>query len=459
MKFKEKLEKYFHELIDEFELENNFNKAVNKRFNFIIREVFIPDKNINFDRYSKDRGYSSKSYKYFDTSIFNELLVFYIKDSIYFEKIYTILKDNYASPFKIKKTINDDINSMPSITRNYISGFLSRYYYLKINEQKTDNNAFSQTFKELMNFITADTFTFKTLINLKGITGIIKELKISDNISIKKADNDIVKLFALQYNDITSNHIEIFENDYYLEIKHELDKNKFYKINSIENTIMKEVYESIIVSSFGNIELGNTIREGNSWVLILNKKTSFPQVIIDKYNYTNNKFIFSISSTIGKSIIKNYKIIKNIDTDTLHHNIKSSFSRLKKAKTKFEIEDRIIELAIALEFLINTNSYEVSLQLKLKILSLCDDYDKDELFNLTTEFYKLRGDVMHGNKPIKLIAKNINTIEKIEIVIGRILVKFIIYSQEYSYKNINKAITQSLYKKETINEILKTYKN
>jgi HAMP domain-containing protein len=231
------LKSYFNELLNEFNSENNFSKSIEKRLSLILRESFIPNPSPNFNRYKEGLNYSSTSRKYLDTDSFSVSIIEELKKLNRFNDIFNFIIENNYSPFTTK-TIEQDLNSFPSVTRNIISGFITRVYELMINEFKDLNSAFNQTFDELERFLSNDYVTVFTLINLYGPTGSINEIELCENVKIKKADYKIVSQFSLLYNDINLHHTEIFENDYYIEIKHNFLKKDYLTILNNERELI-----------------------------------------------------------------------------------------------------------------------------------------------------------------------------------------------------------------------------
>jgi hypothetical protein len=169
-----------------------------------------------------------------------------------------------------------------------------------------------------------------------------------------------------------------------------------------------------------------------------------------------NKFIYEITEKSKNSIIEKSKKLSEVDFEKLDDSIKASLKRLKKSKSTFDIEDKIIELTLSIEYLINTQNFEVTLQLCLKIIKLYADSNQDEkLYKTLSDFYSLRSKVVHGNKT-KIIAdeKTIELIHKVEMIVLDILTKFILLNQKYSFDQINIALTKSLHINKSINEIL-----
>lgn len=70
------------------------------------------------------------------------------------------------------------------------------------------------------------------------------------------------------------------------------------------------------------------------------------------------------------------------------------------------------------------------------------------------DFYTLRSNVVHGNTTLKADAKTRATIQNIELIIMRILLRVLEFNKTFSYKQISMALTRSLYLPQSFDEIL-----
>lgn len=312
---------------------------------------------------------------------------------------------------------------------------------------------FDKAYSELEEFLLADTFKYKILTSLYGPKGNVDEIILS-NAVIKKADYKIAKMFCLHYPHINMMGQEMMENDYYIEIERTIERIKWQEQMRNEPEIIPNIFNQLILSNFGNIELGKFLYISDAWPII-RTQTMIHSFKANRYsNY--NKFIYEITENSKNSIIENSKKLNDIDFEKLDNSIKASLKRLKKSKSTFDIEDKIIELTLSLEYLINTQNFEVTLQLCLKIIKLyCDSNQDEKLYKTLKEFYDLRSNVVHGkNKKIIADKRTIDLIHQVEMIVLDILIKFIILNQKHSFDHINKALTKSLHINKSINEIL-----
>jgi hypothetical protein len=370
------------------------------------------------------------------------------------KKIFYYIDAIGLSPFK-KLSFEEDIRYMPSISRNLIADFIGRIIELSILETNSNYNPifFEKAYSELEEFLLADTFKYKILTNLYGPKGNIEEI-ILPNAIIKKADYKIAKMFCIHYPHINMMGQEMMENDYFIEIERTIKKSQWQVQMRNELDIVPDIFNHLVLSNFGNIELGKFLDISGAWPII-KTQTMIHSFQANRYS-DYNKFIYEINESSKKHIIENSKKLSDTDFDKLDDSIKASLKRLKKSKSTFDIEDKIIELTLSIEYLINTQNFEVTLQLCLKIIRLFDDSNQDErLFKILKDFYSLRSDIVHGNKS-KIIVdeKTIGLVHKVETIVLDILTKFIILNKKYSFKKINEALTKSLYINKSILEIL-----
>ena len=435
------------------------NEFIEKRFILKVlnlsslKQASFPSENQNLDRYTR-QSTQDISISFIDPLMISGILRSKIDEFRSSRKIFDYITTNNLSPFK-KLTFEEDLRYMPSISRNLIADFISRIIELSILETNSNFNPvlFDKAYSELEEFLLADTFKYKILTSLYGPKGNVDEI-ILPNAVIKKADYKIAKMFCLHYPHINMMGQEMMENDYYIEIERTIEKIMWREQMRNEPEIIPSIFNQLVLSNFGNIELGKFLYISDAWPIIRTQTMieSFEANRYSKYN----KFIYEITEKSKNSIIEKSKKLSGIDFEKLDDSIKASLKRLKKSKSTFDIEDKIIELTLSIEYLINTQNFEVTLQLCLKIIKLYSDSNQDEkLFKALKEFYDLRSNVVHGKKK-KIIAdeKTINLIHQMEMIVLDILIKFIILNQKYSFDQINIALTKSLHINKSINEIL-----
>jgi len=245
----------------------------------------------------------------------------------------------------------------------------------------------------------------------------------------------------------------MIENDYYIEIEREITKKNWQRQLAEEKSVIEKVFNCLLLSNPGNIELGKSLRMSKAWPLIRTNVMNISK-IPNKYS-GRNLFRYEFNAQSIKSIQDNYGLLKDVNYTKIDDKIKNSFERLKKAKSTFKIEDKIVELALGIEYLINTKDFEVTLQLRCKIMKILYPSNQDEnIFKQLGDFFSLRGDVMHGNKRVKSLSRNISLIQVIEKIILDVLLRYILLNQKYSFEKINVALDKTLYLSKTVEEIL-----
>ena len=174
----------------------------------------------------------------------------------------------------------------------------------------------------------------------------------------------------------------------------------------------------------------------------------------NSYNFSyRSKYVFNNedAATLEKISLN----IKSVDFDRLDIRIKYSIERLRKAKACRDINDRVVELALALEYLINTSNYEVTMQLALKPIKLLHDKNEDtNLYRSLKAFYSLRSKVVHGNEKIDNDTKHLSTIDVMEVTIQQMILRFMDLNKNYTFKQINDALEKALYISRPLHEIL-----
>lgn len=369
------------------------------------------------------------------------------------KKIFNYIIENNLSPFN-HFTFEEDIQRQPSITRNLIADFVVKTFEYSGFGSDINIMAFNKAYSELEEFLVADKYNYKLLINLHGPLGDIDTLLLGEA-KIRKADYEISKLFCFYYTDSKLIDYVMLENDYYIEIEKEVAKPKIGDAWTDLNKLIDSIFNCLILSCPGNISKGEFLHISNAWPLLKTEKESF-HVRVNRYN-DKSLFRYEFNNLSKDYIQDNYSKLKYINYEKLDEKIKTSLQRLKNSKASLNIEDKIIELVLSIEYLINTASYEVTLQLTLKMIKLYDESNQDKtIYKSIKDFFSLRADVVHGKKKVEMSTRNVELIQRVESITQKILVKYIILNQDYAFAKINDAVDKSLFLDISIDEILKS---
>jgi hypothetical protein len=429
----------------------NFEQ-IRKQFNFLfLKKADYPAPNQNLHRYFNRKQFKTQTISYFDPHMISHAAFPVIKEFESTRKIFDYIIKNDLSPFE-KLAYEKDVSRQPSITKNLIADFIGRLSELSQTGLDFNKQLFEKAYSELEDFLFSDRFKYKVLVNLYGPLGELDSINLGEG-KIKKADYETARLFCYYYSDPELFNFEMFENDYYLEVEREILKENWRKQLFKEDKIIEELFNCIVLSNTGNIELGKSLRLSSAWPLIKTQKRSI-KPIEDKYG-ANNLFRYEFNNQTKEKLAENLKKLENVDYDELHDKIKTAFRRLKNSKSTLNIENKIIELVLSIEYLINTSPHEVTLQLCLKIINMYTNSNQDKkLYKLLKDFFNLRGNVVHGNSKVVESSKTVNLIQSVEKIILEVIIEFIILNQTYSLKDINNALHNSLHIDKTVIEIL-----
>jgi Apea-like HEPN len=443
---------YFQELAAEFSSIQH-KVIVDPRLYFGFRTGSYPAP--GSERYGK--GFTIQSEACFKANLLTQALRLYTRSFISTQKIFDYFVRERLW-FREVENIETDFNTSPFISQNIISGFLARNFELNQYKLVCTPASIAQALAELDAYLGRDYIELRTLLALHGPFGDLEELSLSKNVSLKRADFRISRLFGLYYSDWDNHYVEMFEGDYVLDINFRVPKKDVFAIASIENATFDAWFHVPLLAKVGNIEMGKRVRTSNDWPAVL---TSASHAILwqsaNPYGF-HFKSQFCFENGDAQYLSEIASKIEQVDFHKLDDRIKYSIERFRKAKSCRDINDKVIELALALEYLINTVSYEVTLQLALKSLKLLHDDNADPtLYRSLKAFYGLRSKVVHGNEKIANDPKNINMIDSVEKTVQQMILRFIELNAKYTFKRINEALDKSLYISRPLLEILEKH--
>lgn len=112
-------------------------------------------------------------------------------------------------------------------------------------------------------------------------------------------------------------------------------------------------------------------------------------------------------------------------------------------------------MSLAFEYLINTVSLEVSLQLRLKAVKLLNAQKASEhIFQTINRFNGYRSKVVHGSGEVSNDKKTATVVNDAERIILDILLRMIELNQTFTFNQISEDLNKSLYLPQTLYEIL-----
>ncbi len=368
-------------------------------------------------------------------------------------KIYNYIYEQNLWPIHKGDTFETDLYAIPSIHANLIAGFLSRNFEINNFQVIITDASFYQAFAELEYFFANDTVEITTFLTLHGVTGESVNLSLDRDVVFRNADHYLVVLFGLFYSTNDILNTELFENDCILAIRYTYRKEEWRSVDQSEKKILEKWFLAVLLTLPGNIEYGKIYRDSIAWPVNTIKA---PNSLSNSNPYDGFlKSDFIVTKDHTPVFLEVAEVIQQSDLSVIDERIKYSIERLKKAKSSRNIDDRIIELALALEFLINTSNNEVILQLCLKTIRLIAENNQDEtIFRDLKKFYSLRSKVMHGNDKIPSTDENRDLVYRVEKIIQKMLLRYLELNPTYSFKQINIALERALYISSPLRELL-----
>lgn len=335
------------------------------------------------------------------------------------------------------KIFDDSINHYPSTVNNYIVNFI--YRNIKLNNFQTlyKKESFEQSFKELLIFMQSVDVNYTLYYPLHGYIGSEQIIDIKD-ITIKKASLDDCNFFDGYYNYDTPHsglRTDLEIGDYYLILRRSFAKKDWQIENfSDSNTALDRIKLLFLLTSNGNIKIGRGISEYSDWTMY---ESHAIHNLTEPMNFINNKFPYNIDG-IKNKLKSNYEWIVN-DKFKLCKELQYALDWLKKSKKENDINSKIVQLSLALEFSIKTDRHNVSKDLKNKsaiLYSYDGSQNKKRTKNTIYNFYDLRSKVVHGSKYVEPTPDNLIKIDEAETIIRENLLLLCKLNQSYSFDHI-----------------------
>jgi hypothetical protein len=370
---------------------------------------------------------------------------------------YIVERDLWHNKYE---SYEQSLGSVPSAIGCILGGFLARNFELNSNQFVVSEQSFEIAFSELSKFFKKNFIEYEWHIHLQGVTGSVDKVDLTNNVSIIRADVRMAQLYSINYtgNDLFST-IEMFEDDYLLKIKIQFPKSYYTqfgaaKASQIEKFITKKWQNFILLTLPGSLRFGKMMIFSEDWPVVYWHAIGpfgTETVLALKHDLT------TLSDDVIKKLKQAADIFETIPNDAVFDKkIIYAIERLTKAKASANIDDRVVELSIALEFLLSTSTTnEVTLQLTLKLIKLLYEINHDEtIHSKIKKFYTLRSKIIHGNDKVDPNETNKTIIDFAELLIQKATLRLMQLNRTHPYKTIEEALTNSLYITKSLSELL-----
>jgi hypothetical protein len=448
---KEHLKEMYQNLVHEFRsIAGNIYET--QKFWGYIKNTFTPAKS---DKRYAD-GHTIEVIQTFNQTWFSQILRSSIQNLKSTQNIIQWIGEN-GYWFRDYSSIEDDIHRIPSISNNYIAGFLIRNFELNNFELIITEQSFHQSFEELYGFLLKDNFEVTSLLILHGPDGNLDEIKLSDTASIIAANKEISVLFNRYYAIADNHYCDMFPGDYVLKLRTITPKSLLTSFSTLEHDEFDKWFLVAVTAGIGNIEKGKIVRISGDWAAMNIPAPMASHYNLNRYSKTHPSDYHFTNDGVPL-IERAIQVISETKPEMLDNNLSHAIKRIIKSKKASTIDDKVVELALALEYLINTERFEINLQLKAKGTILHGEKGKeDETYKTIGEFYSLRSAVVHGHSSLKKDEKNKIILEKSEVIILTILLRMIELNNRYSYKEISEALKRSMYMPASLDDLLEQH--
>ncbi len=350
------------------------------------------------------------------------------------------LKEFYGKGFFEKNTDDEYDGVWPKIYTYYtLSGFIDRYIHLNSEKTKFNEELFINQFNKWYNSINEKKLVVEIYVPILLTTFDFEEVKLSDNILIKKMEDkfQLSRHEKISFTDSSKDtvagaatHSLVLKNWSVDNLNYNTREMILEKIKSYSEII--EIIESFfsafrvktgLYSGFSQI-VAKAIdwEDGTKGDLYHVKVTSIRKYpdFFDNYGWLNKP-----------PLIKKEDVLRIADffvktRDTKHKRIKLALSRLNTSFLRSREEDTILDITIALETLLTHDSQsEITYRLSSRVAALCmikpfKDFNQYQVFNFCKKIYAYRSAVVHGDS--KKIVKTKTILIKEEKEIETILI-------------------------------------
>ena len=339
-------------------------------------------------------------------------------------------EDNHVADYDVASNIKE------SVERDFVSEFL-KCYLSESMAFEFDENLFEKIMGNLINFIENESHVAYVFFPLHGLSGDFDNIRFSDDISISRLNPNQYAMVT----DMDTNHGYVRKPEkrfrklrYGVFIRRTLENS-----NDVSSERMKEEAQSVLDSfrlfKSGLIYTGAmysyspdfwprknlfTLRVGVENPPEIESEMFVAGAEIDRIKYFFTKFA-------------------RLEPIAQQHYLITSIRRFNASYNNKHIGDRIADLCISLETLLNDSPGEITLKLSLRVALLLGDTEdnREYLWRFIKKCYNVRSEIVHGKKR-KVITVMGNTLtdhqtaQRLENVTRQAITKVVLLQEEIS---------------------------
>lgn len=333
--------------------------------------------------------------------------------------------------------ITPDIKEL--VEKDFVSEFL-KCYLSKSMALVFDENLFERLMRDLINFVEKEPRVAYVFFPLHGLSGDFDEIGFSDDASVSRLDPNQYAMVTDM--DTDSGYAKKPEKRfrrlrYGVFIRQALENGKVVSSEMMKDKAQR-VLDSFRLFKSGPIYLGAMYSYSpDSWP----RKNLLPPRVGPENppEIESEMFVSWIEIDRIKVFFTRFVRLKHTELEKNQHYLTTAIRRFNISYDNKHIGDKIADLCISLETLLNDSPGEITLKLSLRVALLLGDTedDKEYLWQFIKRCYRVRSEIVHGKRRNKITVMGSTmtdhqTAQKLEDVTRQAITKVVLLQGEIS---------------------------
>ena len=355
-----------------------------------------------------------------------------LSENLFVQKFYDEFRED--SDQTADYSITTDIKE--SIEKDFVSEFLKCYLFENMTFE-FDEKLFDKIMDNLINFIENESHVTYVFFPLHGLSGDFDDIRFSDNVSISRLDSNQYAMVT----DMDTDHGYVRKPQkrfrklrYGVFIRQTLENGKDTSSERMKDEAQR-VLDSFRLFKFGLIYIGAMYSYSpDSWP---RKNLLTSRVGVENPpEIESEMFISTIEIDRIKCLFTRFARLEHIKQQ---HYLITSIRRFNTSYNNKHIGDKIADLCISLETLLNDSPGEITLKLSLRVALLLGDTEdnREYLWRFIKKCYNVRSEIVHGKKRGRITVMG-NTLtdhqaaQKLENVVRQAITKVVLLQGDIS---------------------------
>lgn len=336
---------------------------------------------------------------------------------------------------------NDDLLDIREFVESDFIFEILKCYLSKNMSFSFNEILFEKILKDLVNFVKNESRTAHIFFPLYGLSGNFKKIEFSNEIWVSHLNSNqyaTVTNMDVYFDSIQRPEKKFRKLRYGVFIKQKLEKNQVISDQKIQDKA-QQILNSFRLFKSGSIYLGALYPYSpDFWP----RKNLFPPRIGIENPPEELESGLSISAVEIEQIKDFYKNSISFECEKLEKNMNYLLASIHRFNISYDnkhISDKIVDLCISLETLLDDSGNEIALKLSLRLALLLGNTEdeRENLWRFIKKCYNVRSEIVHGKKRSHIqIANNSFTdqqiVQKLEDVTRKAITKVVLLQRQVS---------------------------